>query len=130
MLKLKRFLLFLALLALPFCAQAQNMRPLCLTCSNTSINYSIINAPFYTDALVLSANVSQTQTIPTSATWAVFSSTCNFFAKTGASASVPGSTTTNGTAAMLNPSAWYVVGQTQLTVIANATCTVTVSFYL
>ncbi len=90
---------------------------------------SVLLPPTYTDAIVLLANASQTQAIPTPATWVVFSATCNFYAKTGASAAVPGATTTDGTAAMLNPAAWNVTGFTQITVIAPTACTVTMSFY-
>lgn len=90
---------------------------------------SVLLPPTYTDALVLTANASQTQAVPTPATWVVFSATCNFFALPGASAAVPGATTTNGSASMLNPSAWNVTGVTQITVIASTSCTVTLSFF-
>lgn len=90
---------------------------------------SVLLPPTYTDALVLTANASQTQAVPTPATWVVFSANCNFFALPGASAAVPGATTTNGSAAMLNPAAWNITGVTQITVIASTACTVTLSFY-
>lgn len=90
-----------------------------------------IAAPTYTDALVLSANTSVTQAIPSGAHWVVLSGACNFFAILGAGpAVVPGSTTTDGTAAMQNPSAWYIPsGTTQISVIAASTCIVTLSFW-
>lgn len=95
-----------------------------------SFSSSVLLPPEYTDAIVLVANVSQTQAVPTPATWVVFSATCNFYAKTGASAAVPGATTTTGAAAMLNPAAWSLAnGVTQLTVVAPSACVVTLSFY-
>lgn len=124
---MKRLILALLLLAVTGLAWPQ--APLCNTCSTNSFNFSIINPPTYTDAIVL-AGSSQTQTVPSGVTWLVFSATCNFYAKRGASAAVPDSTTTNGSAAMLNPSAWYVAGLSQLTVVSSANpCIVTLSFY-
>lgn len=98
---------------------------------DTTRNFSssVLLPPAYTDAIVLAPNVSQTQAVPTAATWVVFSANCNFFAATGASASVPAATTTNGSAAMQNPAAWNVTGFTQVTVVAPGACTVTLSFY-
>jgi hypothetical protein len=62
--------------------------------------------------------------------WVVFSANCNFYALTGASAAVPGATTTNGSAAMLNPAAWSLANApTQITVVAPSACVVTMSFY-
>lgn len=90
---------------------------------------SVLLPPTYTDAIVLLANAAQTQAIPTPATWVVFSANCNFYALPGASAAVPGSTTTTGGASMLNPAAWNVTGSTQITVIAPTACIVTLSFY-
>lgn len=90
---------------------------------------SVLIPPTYTDAIVLVANVSQTQAVPTSASWVIFSADCNFYAKTGAAAAVPGATTTTGAAAMQNPAAWNVAGLTQITVVAATACKVTLSFY-
>lgn len=86
--------------------------------------------PSYTDAVVLTANAAQTQAIPAGSNFVVFSANCDFFAKTGASASIPGATTTDGSAAQLNPAAWWLYGSpTQITVISSASCIVTMSFY-
>lgn len=99
--------------------------------SDTTRSYSssVLLPPTYTDAIVLVANASQTQAVPTPATWVVFSANCNFYAATGASAAVPAATTTNGSAAQLNPAAWNVTGFTQVTLIAPTACIVTLSFY-
>lgn len=98
--------------------------------TNGSFSSHLLPPPLYTDAIVLVANVSQTQAIPSGASWLVFSATCNFYALAGAAAAVPGATTTTGVASMLNPAAWNVVGSTQITVIAPSACVVTLSFYL
>lgn len=120
------FLLFASTLA---CAQT-TLSPFSIFPDTTrQFSSSVLIPPTYTDAIVLVANVSQTQAVPASAAWVIFSADCNFYAKTGASATVPAATTTNGTAAMQNPSAWNVVGITQITVIAATGCKVTLSFY-
>lgn len=98
--------------------------------TSSDFSSSILLPPAYTDAIVLVANASQTQAVPTSARWVIFSATCNFYAATGGTAAVPGATTTTGGAAMLNPAAWNVVGFTQITVVSAAACIVTMSFYL
>lgn len=85
--------------------------------------------PGYTDALVLLANSSQTQAIPAGSHFVVFSAGCNFFAAPGASASVPGASTSDGSAPQQNPQGWWLTGQTQITVVAASACIVTLSFY-
>jgi hypothetical protein len=87
--------------------------------------------PTYTDAIVLTASSSQTQAIPAGSNYVIFSAACNFFAKAGASASVPGSTTTDGSAAQQNPAGWWLnQGDTQITIISAQACIVTLSFYM
>lgn len=131
---MKRLLAFL--LAAFLCAASPFAQAAC--CSTFTIlpdtsrqfSSSVLLPPTYTDAIVLVANASQTQAVPTGATWVVFSAACNFFAATGASAAVPGATTTTGGAAMQNPAAWNLTnGVTQITVVAAAACIVTLSFY-
>lgn len=97
--------------------------------TSSQFSSSVLLPPTYTDAIVLVANVSQTQAVPTGSNWVVFSADCNFYAKTGASAAVPGATTTTGAAAMQNPAAWRITGFTQVTVVAATACKVTLSFY-
>lgn len=87
-------------------------------------------APDYIDALVLTASVSATDTIPAGANRVIFSASCSaFYAKPGASAAVPVANVTDGTAAELNPASWHVTGYTQITVIAPVACIVTLSYY-
>jgi hypothetical protein len=79
---------------------------------------------------VLAANVSETHTIPTGASYVLFASTCNFYALPGASAAVPAADVTDGTASELNPAAWRLSSSaTQITLIAPTACTVTLVFY-
>lgn len=133
---MKRILAALALFAVSLAAQAGTC------CSTFSIfpdttrqfSSSVLLPPVYTDAIVLLANAAQTQAVPTTttgpgATWVVFSATCNFYALAGGTSAVPGATTTNGSASMLNPSAWNVTGITTISVIAPTACVVTLSFY-
>lgn len=95
-----------------------------------SLSSMIRPAPAYVDARVLAANVAESQTVPTGANWVLFSSTCNFFAHPSATATVPAADTTTGVASELNPAAWKLTSSiTTISVIASATCTVTMSFY-
>jgi hypothetical protein len=91
--------------------------------------FAIRPGPAYVDARVLAANVSETHTIPTGALWVLFSSTCNFYAKLGASAAIPAADVTDGTGSELNPAAWQISGSTQITLISATACTVTMAFY-
>lgn len=88
----------------------------------------LAEAPTFVNALSLAANVAESFTIPSGATRVVFSSTCNFYARVDATATVPGDTT-DGTAAMLNPSGWGLRDVTSISVIAPTTCVVTGAFY-
>lgn len=128
---LKHFAAALAMLFASCFAHAQSTLSPFSIFPDTTRNFSssVLIPPTYTDAIVLVANASQTQAVPTGANWVVFSADCNFYAKTGASASVPGATTTNGSAAMQNPAAWNIAGFTQITVVAATACKVTLSFY-
>lgn len=86
-------------------------------------------APTYVDARVLAANTSETHTVPAGIKWVLFSPSCDFYAKLGASAAVPAADVTDGSSAELNPAGWYIEGVTQFTLIAPSTCVVTLSFY-
>jgi hypothetical protein len=91
-------------------------------------------APTYVNARVLAAGVSETALMPAGTRFVVFSSECNFYAKPGAAAAVPGADITDGTASELNPSAWYfpnpITATQQITVVTTAAaCIVTLSGY-
>lgn len=86
-------------------------------------------AASYVDARALAANVAEVWTAPASTRYVIFASTCNFYAKPNAAATVPGDTT-DGTASTLNPTAWYFnVPVTTIGVIAAETCIVTIEAY-
>lgn len=90
----------------------------------------IRGAPSYIDARVLAANVNETITIPAGANAVIFSATCaSFYAKIGATATVPAGDVTDGTASELNPASWFTGAATQIGIIAPATCTVTLTWY-
>lgn len=86
-------------------------------------------APTYVNARSLAANVNEDTTIPTGAKRVIFAGTCNFYAKPGGTAAVPGDVT-NGSASELNPSAWHLDGSfTVIGLISDTACTVTVTYY-
>lgn len=89
---------------------------------------SIRLAPAYVDARSLAASVAESQTVPATSRFVVFSSTCNFYANPTTTATIPGDVT-NGSASELNPAAWYVEGVATISVIAPVACVVTFSFY-
>lgn len=94
-------------------------------------NSSMIRAaPTYVDVRLLAANTAESQAVPAGARFVLFSSSCSFYAHPTATATVPGSDVTNGSASELNPAAWYLASNiTSISVIADATCTITFSFY-
>lgn len=116
-------------------ATAQTLAPLTLppAPNNADIPSLVLGTPTYTNALVLAANTSQTDTIPTNARWLFVSSTCNLYARPGvASTSVPAASLQDGTAPMLNPTAWFlnVQGVTRIAFVSATTCVVTLSYFL
>ena len=85
--------------------------------------------PDYIDARVLVAAVEQTHTKPGGANFCLFSSDGDFYARPDATAAVPGSAVTNGSAAELNPTIWDVHDVAAIHLIAPAGQVVTMSFY-
>lgn len=89
----------------------------------------VVIAPTYVNANSLAANVAESQTVPATANFVIFSATCAaFYMNPSTTATVPGDTT-DGSASALNPAAWWVNGVTTLSVIAPTTCIITFSFY-
>lgn len=85
--------------------------------------------PSYVNARSLAANVGEDTTVPSGAKKVLFAATCNFYAKVGGTATVPGDVT-NGSAAELNPAAWHLDGTTTtIGLISPSACVVTVTFY-
>jgi hypothetical protein len=92
---------------------------------------SIYSSSRYNNAYVLAAGVAQTITVPTGYRVLAFSSTGNFFADfNGATAIVPSTSITNGTADVLNPTVRLVEPGQTISIIAPSNCIVTVSFYV
>lgn len=123
-------LAFLALLLIPITARAQTAFTVPPEMGGRWAS-NIRSAPTYVQARVLAAGASETITLPAGTKFVIFSATCNFYAKNGASAAVPAADVTDGTASELNPAAWYFTNaSTQVTVIADtASCVVTASAY-
>ena len=89
-----------------------------------------IRAPAYVDERVLAANVAETHTIPTGYNAVAFASNCaEFRAKTGASVAVASADVTDGTGSMINPTQWFTGAATQLSLIAPATCKVSLVWF-
>lgn len=125
---MKLGLLAVVLLALSSAASAQQMFKIWPD-STGKWNSGVRGAPAYVDVRVLAPNVSETHTVPTGYNTVLFSSNCDFFAKSGASAAVPAADVTDGTGSELNPATWNTTGITQLTVISSSACTITLSWY-
>lgn len=124
-----RFLLFtILMLTATFCAAQETSFRIAPDASG-QFSSGIRSAPAYVDARVLAAGVSETHTVPTGQKRVLFSATCDFYAKPGASAAVPAADVTDGTSAELNPATWTVEDMTQFTIISSSVCVVTLSFY-
>lgn len=80
------------------------------------------------DSRNLIAGAAEAFDVPDGAKYAMFASTGDFFASYTQAATVPGDVT-NGSASELNPTMRYVNGVRQISVIAPADVTVTVSYY-
>lgn len=97
-------------------------------------NTLIVAAPEYTDIKSLAANTQETFTVPTGADVAIFSGSTNFYALANGTAVVPADVS-NGSGAQLNPAAWLLTPRddgtdlTTISVISEAICVVTVSYY-
>lgn len=100
--------------------------------SNSLFSSQVRPMPGYVLSRSLAASVAEAFTVPSVARWVIFSATCNFYANGAATATVPGDVT-DGSAAELNPAAWFL-GQpgtvTSISVISPTTCVVTATFYL
>ncbi len=129
---MKRIAAFLAGLILCASAFAQANFFVPPTSNNSGFNSSVRLVPTYINSRSLAANVSETDTIPTGANFVLFGANCNFYAKPGATAAVP-TDVTDGTGSEANPQAWYIksslTGITQISVIAEGACLVTLSYY-
>lgn len=96
---------------------------------------AIFQPSTYVDARVLAANTAETITVPTFAAYpsakllATFSATCSnwYYSATG-TAAVPAGDVTDGSAAERAPTALKLTQASTLSIVADATCTVTVGY--
>lgn len=96
--------------------------------------FSALPPSTHVDALSLTAGAAETFTVPSGALFVVFSATGNFYARYGATATVPGDTS-DGSASELNPTIRKLVDAngaaiTSISVIAPADAVVTAAYYL
>jgi hypothetical protein len=105
-----------------------NLRPLVIRSDANGNNLFALPYPDYVLSRSLAANVAEEMTVPSGATFAVFSATADFYANYTTTATVPGDVT-DGTASELNPSVRDIKGVTAISVISSGTPVVTVSFY-
>lgn len=127
-----RLLLLAALMAVfSFPAYASNLAKL-------QVDYGSGNflrtPPNYVLSKSLAASTAESFTVPTDqnglkAEHVIFSATCDFYANTSTTATVPGDVT-DGTASVLNPTGYFLKGQvTTISVISASTCVITAEFW-
>lgn len=93
-------------------------------------DYGALRYPGYIQARVLAASTAESITVPTNATFVVFSANCDFYVSYDAdTAVVPSADVDDGTSNELNPTVRYVGGLTTLSVISATACILTASFY-
>lgn len=122
-------LIFAAVMLLASVAQAQESFVLP---PDTAGRYSsfLRLLPTYVNARVLAAGVNESFTVPATARYVIFSSTCGvYYVKTGGTAAVPAADVTDGSGSELNPAGYFIEGATSLGVISPSACIVTAAFY-
>lgn len=82
----------------------------------------------YNDIKVLAANTAEDVTVPSGASFALFSATADFIVRLGGTAEFPAADIADGTAGELNPTARAVTPGDTLSVVSNATCTLGISW--
>lgn len=90
---------------------------------------SVIPASNYSNALLLSAGVAKTVTVPADARVVLFSATGNFWLRVGGVPAVPTADILDGTAPELNPAGRAIKPGQTLGFVAPAGCAVSLSFY-
>ena len=80
------------------------------------------------NAVSLTANTAESITIPSGATYVMFSATDDFYANYTTTATVP-TDTVDGSAAELNPIVRTLLSSDTISVISESTCKVTATFY-
>ena len=83
----------------------------------------------YVNRYDLTASTAKTVTIPTGARYAKFSGEINVWVLVGTgTATVPAGDITDGTASFLNPSVYFIEGQTQMSIISESAGSVSIEF--
>lgn len=92
-----------------------------------------LRTPNWVDAVVLGAGVAANHPVPATspndASFAIFSSTGNFYANYDTPATLPAGTVDDGTASELNPTMRMVHGTGYISLIAPVACVVTIAFF-
>lgn len=132
--RLSRALVALAvvLIAAGSCIRGANAAdtPVLRNMETRSFAYGALRAPAYINARVLAANVAESISVPTYASFVLFSANCDFYASYDAdTAIVPNADVDDGTSNELNPTVRYVPGLTSISVISASACILTASFY-
>jgi len=85
----------------------------------------------WVDAVVLTANSAATYTIPSNATYLMFSANGIFYVSfvAGQAAAIPSSSVTTGAAPFANPVLVPVQGLTSISIIAPSACIVTIAVF-
>jgi len=104
------------------------MKPLTIASgANGHPTYSL-PAPDTINGVALLAGVAESITIPSGARHVIFSATDDFYARYGGTAAVI-TDTTDGTGSELNPVIRTLLSSDTISVIADAGCNITASFY-
>lgn len=86
--------------------------------------------PAHVDVRVLGANTAESASVPGGARFVIVSANCaELWVKTDGTAAIPAADVTDGSAAELNPSGYYVEGAVSLSVISPTGCTVSLGWY-
>jgi hypothetical protein len=85
--------------------------------------------PTYVNAVVLSAGIESQAQVPQGAAVCIFSGDSDFYVRPDASAAIPASDVSDGSAPELNPAQWDVRDVQSLRLIAPDGAVVTLSFY-
>lgn len=86
--------------------------------------------PSYTDSIYFAAAGTQTYTVPTGARFVRISADCNYYVQSGASAAVPSSVLTDGSASSQNLAQGFLdPSVTQITIAVGGACKGSLDFW-
>ena len=105
------------------------MKPLIIASGANGHPTFCIPTPDYVNGVVLTASSAESITIPAGAKHVIFSSTADFYANYGGTATVI-TDTTDGTGSELNPVARTLGAADTISVISESACNITACFYV